>query len=124
MNNSQRVKKFVQAIMSNKMEDIVCFFAEDIRYHNIPMQPRHGKQESWEELSIIHSMATDIDWQLINIAENDQGQVMTERLDRYKVNGQWAEFEVMGIFEFEGELIKHWRDYFDIQKSSATLKLE
>jgi limonene-1,2-epoxide hydrolase len=123
MSNSQRVKDFIKAIMSNNKEQILSFFSEHVRYHNMPMQPRHGKDESWQELSIIHSMATEIDWQLISIAENGQGQVLTERLDRYRVNGQWAEFEVMGIFEFEGGLISHWRDYFDIQKSLKTLKL-
>ncbi|ROS05489.1 limonene-1,2-epoxide hydrolase [Sinobacterium caligoides] len=119
--NIALVKDFIAAIMRNEKAEILAFFAEQACYHNIPMEPRQGREEIWQELSIIHSLASAIDWQLHHIGSGEGGCVFTERSDRYQVRGQWVSFKVMGIFEIVDGRIMHWRDYFDLQQCMQQL---
>ena len=47
--------------------------------------------------------------------------VMNERTDRFLINDDWVEIQVMGIFEVVDGKIAHWRDYFDMAKFSAQM---
>ncbi|MDP1670610.1 MAG: limonene-1,2-epoxide hydrolase family protein, partial [Alphaproteobacteria bacterium] len=49
-----------------------------------------------------------------HIAEASGGVVMTERTDKFLMNGQWLELPVMGVFEIKDGKIAKWRDYFDL----------
>ena len=40
--------------------------------------------------------------------------VLTERVDRFLMNGQPIALPVMGTFEVRGGKIAAWRDYFDL----------
>lgn len=65
--------------------------------------------------------AEAIDWRLHHIAENADGVVLTERLDRFRIKGQWLEMPVMGVFELRDSRITHWRDYFDSAQFQAAM---
>ena len=123
-NNIEIVRKLISAIETNQKEDILSYFTEDAIFNNIPMESVQGPEAIWAFMCPIHDITTDIDWEILNIAEADNGFVLTERIDKYLVNGQWSRFEVMGIFELKEGKICHWRDYFDLKKCMATLKLE
>ncbi len=41
--------------------------------------------------------------------------MLTERIDRFEINGQWMSILVMGVMEFKDGLICNWRDYFDMK---------
>ena len=122
-NNIEIVKSMIDAFCRNDKEGILGLFAEDAVFDNIPIGPVQGHDAIWEFLQPIHSKATDIHWEIHNIAEATNGFVLTERTDRYKVNDQWATFPVMGIFEIEDGKVKHWRDYFDLNQCMATIDL-
>jgi limonene-1,2-epoxide hydrolase len=47
------------------------------------------------------------------IAENENGTVMTERTDTLHTAGGAVSFPVMGAFDVKAGLITGWRDYFD-----------
>ncbi len=119
--NSEIVERFIEAVNSNDRDRILPFFAEDIRYHNIPMDPVHGPDATWKAMSPIHHLSSEIDWQVHAIAENAEGQVLTERSDRYRIKGTWVVFEVMGIFELREGQIAGWRDYFDMKKGAKQI---
>ena len=117
--NISLVEDFIKAVCRNDREEILSFFTEDARYHNIPMaEPCLGHDAIWAEMSLIHSITTGIDWVTHHIGDNESGAVFTERSDNYEVNGKWITFEVMGIFEIVDGKIAHWRDYFDMKKST------
>ncbi|MBW2144892.1 MAG: nuclear transport factor 2 family protein, partial [Deltaproteobacteria bacterium] len=101
MTNKQIVLNFIKAVEANDKGRILSFFNEDAFYHNIPLEPCVGLDEIWTELAQVHDIATDVDWIVHNIAEGEDGKVYTERTDRYYLNGKWAEFRVMGIFELK-----------------------
>jgi limonene-1,2-epoxide hydrolase len=54
-----------------------------------------------------------IDWEMPNIAASGN-TVLTERVDRFTIEGRAITLPVMGTFEIENGLIRAWRDYFDL----------
>jgi limonene-1,2-epoxide hydrolase len=121
MRNSERVLEIIRIIESNDRQAILDCFHEDAIFHNIPMPVARGHEEIWQTLAPVHEHCTDIRWEIHHIAEDAQGRVLTERTDRYRLGERWAEFKVMGIFELENNKIRHWRDYFDLQQSLASM---
>lgn len=117
MTHCQIIRSFIDTIMLNDKQAILNAFCIDASFHNIPMDIAIGHEQIWAVLATVHESCTDIDWIIHFIAEDEHGNVLTERTDRYKINGQWVEFKVMGIFELSAGKIKHWRDYFDLQQS-------
>jgi limonene-1,2-epoxide hydrolase len=116
MNNQTILEEFLEAISRNKKEEILAFFTEETIYHNIPMDPVRGLEGIWEALAPIHDICSEIDWVVHHIAEGPEGNVYTERNDRFAINGNWVEIPVMGIFEFSNGKITGWRDYFDLKQ--------
>ena len=111
--NSQLVKDFIQAWNAKELDRAADMLAEDVFYHNIPMDPINGREAS---RAFFKSMADaeKIQWDLLNIAENGN-IVMTERVDRFVMaGGKEIAVPLMGIFEIEGGHIKVWKDYFDL----------
>ncbi|MAG33828.1 MAG: limonene-1,2-epoxide hydrolase [Deltaproteobacteria bacterium] len=122
MTNTQRVLDFIQTMESNDKEKILDWFHPDALFHNIPMEPAVGHEQIWAALAPAHDIAGEIDWVVHSIAEAEDGRVLTERTDRYCLDGHWAEFRVMGIFEFANGKIQRWRDYFDLQQSLDSME--
>ena len=87
--------------------------AEDVFYHNIPMEKIEGKAAA---MGFIIGMQPDsVSWEVITIAENAEGAVLTERVDNFVMpGGKPLSLPVMGVFEFTGGKISAWRDYFDL----------
>ena len=107
------VLRLIDAFNRIDMEAVIDSFTEDAVYHNIPMAAAQGKAAIRETLATIMGDSEEVQWDVLNIAD-EGGVVLTERLDRFKVNGVWAEIPVMGVFEVSGGKIAAWRDYFDM----------
>ena len=99
----------------------MSFFEEEAVYHNIPVDPVQGKATIRTVLQGFMGMATQVEWVLHNIAESENGTVLTERTDRFLINEKWIELRVMGIFEIEAGRIGAWRDYFDMNQFQSQL---
>lgn len=111
--NSQLVKDFIQAWNDKELDRAADMLAEDVFYHNVPMDVINGREAA---RGFFKSMADaeKIQWDLLNIAENGN-VVMTERVDRFfMAGGKEVAVPLMGIFEIEGGEIKVWKDYFDL----------
>ncbi|MFL2833895.1 MAG: limonene-1,2-epoxide hydrolase family protein [Alphaproteobacteria bacterium] len=119
MSNKQKVIDFINHWNNRDIEAIMGSLSEDCFYHNIPMDPQTGKDEIRSYLEPFVQMTSNIEWIIHQIAENDDGVVLTERTDRFEVNGQWMDILVMGVMEFQDGLISNWRDYFDIKAYEA-----
>jgi limonene-1,2-epoxide hydrolase len=57
--------------------------------------------------------ASKIDWEIVRMAETGNA-VLTERVDRFTINGKEVALPVMGTFELANGKITAWRDYFDL----------
>lgn len=89
--------------------------AEDIVYHNIPMEPVVGTAAMREIVSGFLTNIAKCDWQTHAIAANGN-TVLTERTDIFHFkDGRRAAIRVMGTFDIGAHgLITGWRDYFDM----------
>lgn len=121
MSNIAIVTDFIAAWDAMDLERILGFMAPDIRYHNIPMEPINGVDACRAMLGPFMGMASRIEFVMVQIAENAQGAVLTERIDKFLIKGKWIELPVMGTFEFKDGKISHWRDYFDLAQFNAAM---
>ena len=53
---------------------------------------------------------------MICIAEDENGVVLTERVDTFVFGDKRVVMPVMGTFEFDNDKLINWRDYFDLQE--------
>ena len=112
MSNTQIVLDFIDAWNRMDWDAIVGALAEDVVYHNIPMEEINGREAA---AAFINGMQPEaIHWEMISIAENGN-KVLTERVDNFDLpGGKKISLPVMGTFEIEDGSIKAWRDYFDL----------
>jgi limonene-1,2-epoxide hydrolase len=112
MTNTEVVMNFINAWNEKDWAAVEASFSDDVVYHNIPMEPIHGKAAAG---AVGPNMAPlSVDWQVLNIAESGN-VVLTERVDNFVLaDGKTLSIPVMGSMEIENGKIKAWRDYFDL----------
>ena len=81
--NSDIIRAFVDAFNVMDLDRIMEFFDGEAVYHNIPMEPVSGVDAIRGVLQGFVSMASEMDWVLHRIAEDSDGNVLTERTDRF-----------------------------------------
>jgi limonene-1,2-epoxide hydrolase len=116
MSNLDTVLRFIDAMGRNQKNEILSFFDDESVFNNIPLDTVTGREAIWGLLERLHEKAISVEYVMHHIAESDDGTVLTERTDRYELEGGVAAFPVMGIFEIDGDTIRQWRDYFDLKQ--------
>ena len=94
------------------------FLADDVVYHNIPMDPVVGIEDTVAFLAGFLAMCDRMEIETTHLAVRD-GVVLTERVDTFTVAGKAAALPVMGTFEIRDGKIAAWRDYFDMAQITA-----
>lgn len=117
----QVVMGLIEAFNANDLEAVMGHFTDETTYHNMPVEPVSGTSGIREVISGFLGMASAVDWVVSNIVEGDGGVVLTERLDRFQINGKWVELPVMGTFEVRNGKVIAWRDYFDMNQFQSQL---
>ena len=110
----QLVRDFCGAFSRLDVEEIMGYFADDSVYHNMPGPPTKGAEAIRASIGGFLGNWQKTQWDILNIASSG-GTVFTERVDRIDTNGKHIDLPVAGVFEVEGEKIRAWRDYFDLQ---------
>ena len=114
--HEQLVMDFFGAWASGDTDRVLSFFADDGVYHNIPVDPLTGHEAIRGMIEMFTTGLTVVEFKVLNML-SDGPQVMTERVDIFrKDDGGTVELPVMGILEFEGDKIKSWREYFDLNQ--------
>ncbi len=114
--NTGITSEFTAAWKARDVEKIMSFFTPDCLYHNIPMEPLRGTEAIRGLIQTFVGMASELEFIVHHIAETSSGTVLTERIDRFLIDGKWVELPVMGTFEFRDGKISAWRDYFDLEQ--------
>lgn len=115
------VRSFCEAARSRDCARLVGFFSDDAVYHNIPLDPVRGPEAIGKVLESFLAPASDVEFELRGIAANG-ALVLTERVDRFTVNGKSVALPVMGAFEVRADgKISAWRDYFDLAQFTAQM---
>ena len=115
MTPQETVEAFIAHWNACDIDAMLALCAEDIVYHNVPMEPVTGTVQM---RAMVEGFLGDIekcDWQIHAIAANGD-TVLTERTDIFHFkDGRRAAIRVMGTFDLDAEgRIKGWRDYFDM----------
>jgi limonene-1,2-epoxide hydrolase len=114
MKPAQIVIDFCNAVPRRNVEELIGFFSDDAVYHNIPIAPVSGHEAIAATLRGFLEPATAAEFEVRALAA-DGRVVLTERIDRFTINGKTIALPVMGAFEIDAAgKISAWRDYFDL----------
>jgi limonene-1,2-epoxide hydrolase len=116
----QVVREFCAAARTRDPEILRGYFADDIVYHNIPMDPAEGIEATMGVINMFVGMCDAMDFEIHHLA-SDGSTVLTERTDTFTMNGKTAPLPVMGAFHVSDGKITAWRDYFDMAQVTAML---
>ena len=121
MNPTQIVTDFCNAVPRRNVEELVGFFSADAVYHNIPIAPVKGRDAIAATLRGFIDPSTQAEFELLSLAA-EGSKVLTERIDRFTINGKKIALPVMGAFEIDAHgKISAWRDYFDLAQFTAQM---
>lgn len=115
MTPQETVEAFIGHWNDYDLDALMALCAEDIIWHNIPMEPIAGKAAFRAATESFMANITACDWITHAIAANGNS-VLTERTDGFTFkDGRKAALRVMGTFVLneEGHIVQ-WRDYFDM----------
>jgi limonene-1,2-epoxide hydrolase len=96
------------------------YFTDDVVYHNIPMDPAVGVEETIAFIEGFFAMCDGMVIETLHLAVRDN-VVLTERVDTFTVGELVADLPVMGTFEIRDGKISAWRDYFDLTQITNML---
>ncbi|KPF73854.1 hypothetical protein IP88_08330 [alpha proteobacterium AAP81b] len=106
------IKAFTDAIAVKDYDTAGSFMTETCEYTNIPLASVTGPAGMRAVLEPFFAPTLENEFVLIRTLV-DGNRVCTERLDRHRLASGWVELPVAGIFEFDGDKISVWREYFD-----------
>lgn len=111
------VLSFCRAWTGPDLDAAIAHLADDVVYHNIPMDRLSGIDAVAQYLRTAGPFDS-CEWEILAIAQTGD-TVLTERVDRMTVGGNPIILPVMGAFRVEAGLIREWRDYFDLASYRA-----
>ncbi|MGC6512444.1 MAG: nuclear transport factor 2 family protein [Parvibaculales bacterium] len=112
--NTDLALQFIAHWENKDLEAILDAMTNTCFYHNIPLPACTGKDDISAFIAPVLDMSEQVEWEVHHISENAEGFVMTERTDKFLINGYWVCLPVMGSMKFENGLLSVWRDYFDL----------
>jgi limonene-1,2-epoxide hydrolase len=110
----QLIRDFCAARSRLDVDELKTYFTADSDYHNMPGPPAQGAEAVRKTISGFLSNWQKTDWEVLNIAAAGN-TVFAERLDRTDAGGKHVDLPCVGVFGVEGDKIRAWRDYFDLQ---------
>jgi len=119
---SNVVSDLVDAFNASDMARVMSHFTNESVYHNIPVAPVTGQNAIRDVIQRFMGMSSKVDWTVLHMVEGADGVVLTERVDRFMINGKWVALPVMGTFEVVNGKIRAWRDYFDMNQFQSQLE--
>jgi limonene-1,2-epoxide hydrolase len=114
------VREMCATFARHDAESLRQFFTDDVVYHNIPMDPAVGIDETIGFIEGFFAMCQSMVIETVNLAVNGN-VVLTERVDTFTVGETVASLPVMGTFEITDGKISAWRDYFDLAQITKML---
>lgn len=110
----QVVRDFCAAWSRLDIDELMTYFSDDAVYHNMPGPPASGYQAIRKTIEGFLNGWERTSWEIIHLASKGN-IVFAERVDRTDARGHHVDLPLVGVFEIEGDRIKAWRDYFDLQ---------
>ncbi len=112
------VREFCEVFGRHDAQALRPYMADDITYHNIPMEPCVGADAAIAFIEGFFAMCDRIEIENRHLAVRGN-IVLTERIDTFFLGDVVAPLPVMGTFEIADGKIAAWRDYFDMAQVTA-----
>lgn len=104
--------EMVEAWNTQNWRKIADMFAPDGVLHSMMVEPVIGREAIYKRVHALSDGLESIELKIRNIGA--VGEVLfMERTDTFTIRGQYGETPVVGVLEFDGDLIKVWREYYD-----------
>lgn len=113
MNNKHVVDSFYECWSAGDVDGAKEFCAEEIIWDNVPMDPITGKDKVSYFLKKDAKGMKNPRYDVLNQMEAGDPLLM-EGIENYTRQNIGIRSRYMTAFEFEDNLIKIWRDYFDL----------
>ena len=120
MNDVELVSQFIEKMVAHDADGAVAFMSDDVFVHNIPIEPTRSKEE-WKQRMVAYDFSEGFKIEMVNIASDGNGNVLTERVDSFMRRGAWIDIPIMGAFTIKDGLIVSWREYFDLATAKAII---
>lgn len=106
--------EFLRACGDRDLDTALALVTADVQYDNVPVGVVTGPEGIRSVLGGgITAAAERVEWVVLRqVAQGDT--VMSERVDRFFLQGTWLEIPVVGVFVLRDGRIALWRDYFDL----------
>jgi limonene-1,2-epoxide hydrolase len=121
VSHCERIREFMAAWRARDVDAILSLMTPDATYLNVGLSEARGQEAIRATIMPFLTTATEVRWTITHIAQTEDGVVLTERLDVFVIGDRTLSVPVMGAFEFEGDLICAWRDYFDLPGFQAQM---
>lgn len=107
-----RGREMAEAWRAMDWRKVADMFTPDGVLHSMMVEPVVGREAVYKRVSGLADGLEQITLQLHHIGVID-GVLFMERTDEFTVRGRAGSAPVVGVLEFEGDLIKTWREYYD-----------
>ncbi len=114
MSHSDIVLALIAGWEARSIDAILATMTPNVRYLNVGMPEMTGHDQVRAGLAGFLGASSKVHWTVHHMAEAPDGAVLTERTDVFEMGPRTVSIPVMGVFEFEGDKISAWRDYFDV----------
>lgn len=91
---------------------VADMFTPDGVLHSMMVEPVVGREAVYKRVAGLGDGLESITLKIRNMGVVD-GVLFMERVDEFVIRGKPGSAPVVGVLEFEGPLIKVWREYYD-----------
>jgi limonene-1,2-epoxide hydrolase len=119
--NERIVRDFIAAWSRLDPAELAGYFTEEGCYHNIPTEPIRGRDNIEQFIRGFTATWTATEWELVSIGVSGD-RVYAERIDRTATTQGNVDLPCLGVFEMRDGSIHEWRDYFDLNTFTRSMK--
>lgn len=115
----QIINQIRTASLEKDHEEFLKHLSDDIEYHyHMSSRPLIGKEWVQKFLTKYDSITADVVWRIDRYAEVDNCMLL-EGYEEYTDlrTGERTAHPYMGVFEFDGDKVSKWRDYFEMHQT-------
>lgn len=97
------------------VEGVLANVTDNIEWHyHVGSPPVHGRHAMAKLLNRLKDHQLESQWRLVRHSESGDS-LFIEAIDDFRnPDGHRVQVPYAGVYQFEGDLISHWRDYVDM----------
>jgi limonene-1,2-epoxide hydrolase len=109
------VKAVMGAWARHDVDELLTHIHPEIEWHyQVGSRPVNGVDAMRKLLDRLKDHQLDSKWRVVRHAETDDTLFIEAVEDYTNPTGQRVQAPYMGVYEFDGPLIRAWRDYVDL----------